>query len=287
MSRGLDHIVHAVRNLDAARDFYARLGFAVGARNRHPWGTHNHIVQLPGFFIELLTLAEPDQLGGDDMSRLFGAFHQAFLKKHEGFSFLMLESADAAADAAQFRQAKIAASDSLRFERAGKRPDGTGIKVAFSLAFADDRLAPDCGFAVCQQHFPENLWNAAFQAHPNGVDGVKGVVLVADNPSDHHIFLSAFSGVRELHSTSNGVSAATPRGVIEIMTPAAWRSYFDSPPPDIGDGMRLAAVRLRSREPKKLREILQGAGVETHEHLGRLIVGGNQALGATLIFETD
>ncbi|HME30252.1 MAG TPA: VOC family protein [Pseudolabrys sp.] len=56
MPRGLDHIVHAVRDLDAAADLYRRLGFNVGARNRHPWGTHNHIVQLPGFFIELLAV---------------------------------------------------------------------------------------------------------------------------------------------------------------------------------------------------------------------------------------
>ncbi len=30
MARGLDHIVHAVRDLDAAADFYRRLGFIVG-----------------------------------------------------------------------------------------------------------------------------------------------------------------------------------------------------------------------------------------------------------------
>ncbi len=62
MSRGLDHIVHAVHDLAAAADFYRRLGFAVGSRNRHPWGTHNHIVQLDGFFVEILTVAEPDLL---------------------------------------------------------------------------------------------------------------------------------------------------------------------------------------------------------------------------------
>ena len=73
MARGLDHIVHAVRDLDAAAELYRRLGFTVGARNKHPWGTHNHIVQLPGFFIELLTVAEPDKLGDDGISKLFGA----------------------------------------------------------------------------------------------------------------------------------------------------------------------------------------------------------------------
>ena len=65
MARGLDHIVHAVRDLNAAADLYRRLGFTVGARNKHPWGTYNHIVQLPGFFIELLTLGEPEKLGSD------------------------------------------------------------------------------------------------------------------------------------------------------------------------------------------------------------------------------
>jgi catechol 2,3-dioxygenase-like lactoylglutathione lyase family enzyme len=287
MPRGLDHIVHAVRDLDAAADFYRRLGFIVGARNRHDWGTHNHVVQLPGFFIELLTLAEPDKLGKDGLSRLFGAFNQAFLREHEGFSFLMLESADAAADAAQFKQAGIAASDALRFERAGKRPDGAEIKVAFSLAFARDPLAPDCGFAVCQQHFPENFWNPAFQAHPNGVSAVAGIVMVADNPSDHHIFLSAFANERVLHSTSNGISLQTPRGRIEIMTPVAYRKSFDCEPPGLAGGARIAALRFFVREPGGMEAVLREAGLKARDHLGRLVVGPDLAFGAALVFEGE
>ena len=139
MPRGLDHIVHAVRDLDAAAELYRRLGFTVGARNRHPWGTHNHIVQLPGFFIELLTLAEPDKLGSDGFSKLFGAYNRDFLKRGEGLSLLILESQDAGADEAAFRAAGIAGSEVMRFEREGKRPDGTPVKVGFSLAFADDK----------------------------------------------------------------------------------------------------------------------------------------------------
>jgi len=81
VARGLDHIVHAVRDLDEAVALYRELGFTVGARNKHPWGTHNHIVQMPGFFIELLTLAEPDKLGSDGFSQLFGAYAGDFLKR--------------------------------------------------------------------------------------------------------------------------------------------------------------------------------------------------------------
>src|SRR5712691_7132407 len=187
MSRGLDHIVHAVRDLDATAELYRRLGFTVGARNRHAWGTHNHLVQLPGFFIELLTVAEPEKLGTDGLSALFGTFNRIFLKNHEGLSFLILESEDAATDAARFRSAGIGVSDAMRFERDGKRPDGSAVKVGFSLAFARDAKAPAIGFAVCQQHFPENFWNPAFQQHPNTANGVAGVVLVAEKQTDHHI----------------------------------------------------------------------------------------------------
>ena len=62
MPHGLDHIVHAVRDLDAAAAFYASAGFIVGARNRHPWGTHNRIVQLKNCYIELLTVADPEKI---------------------------------------------------------------------------------------------------------------------------------------------------------------------------------------------------------------------------------
>ena len=103
MPRGLDHIVHAVRDLDAAADFYRRLGFTVGARNRHPWGTHNHVVQLASnCFIEVLTVAEPEKLTDDGISKQFGRFNQDFIARHEGLSMLILESTDAKADAAAF-----------------------------------------------------------------------------------------------------------------------------------------------------------------------------------------
>ena len=114
MSRGLDHIVHAVRDLNAASALYRALGFTVGARNRHPWGTHNHIVQLPGFFIELLTVAEPEKLGGEGFAALFGRFNQAFLARQQGLSFLMLEGQNATADARDFAAAGIAGSARLR-----------------------------------------------------------------------------------------------------------------------------------------------------------------------------
>jgi glyoxalase-like protein len=249
LARGLDHIVHAVRDLDAAGAHYQSLGFTVGARNKHSWGTHNRIVQFPGVFIELLTLAEPGKLGHDGFSKLFGAYTGEFLKRGEGLSLLILESRDARADESDFRAAGIAASDVMRFDREGSRPDGTPVKVGFSLAFAEDKHAPDIHFAICQQHYPENFWNPAFQKHPNGVTGIAGVVLVAPEPATHVAFMQNFGSVMP-KQTSEGFSLTTPRGAIEVMTPVVFSHRFGLPAPDTSRGARLAAIRFSGGKPQ-------------------------------------
>ena len=285
MSRGLDHIVHAVRDLDKAADFYRRIGFTVGARNRHSWGTHNCLVQFPGVFIEILTLAEPEKLGDDSISRLFGRFNGDFLKAHEGLSQLVLESRDAVADERAFREQGIAASEAMRFEREGKRPDGSTVKLAFSLAFARDPLAPETGFFVCQHHFPENFWNPAFQKHMNGATGVTGVVFVADNPTDHHIFMSAFAGERELQSTSSGISVVTTRGEIQIMDPVAYRHHFGIEAPGANKGMPLSALRLTAPDLPRVEHSLTSSGTHFLRHMDRVVIAPAQAMGAALVFE--
>ncbi|HEX2353018.1 MAG TPA: VOC family protein [Xanthobacteraceae bacterium] len=284
MAGGLDHVVHAVRDLAAAAELYRRLGFTVGARNRHAWGTHNHLVQLPGFFVELLTVAEPEKLGSDGFSALFGTFNRIFLKDQEGLSLLILESDDAATDAARFRSAGIGVSDAMRFEREGKRPDGAAVKVGFSLAFARDAKAAAVGFAVSQQHFPENFWDPAFQQHGNTASGIEAAVLVADNPSEHRAFLSAFAGVRDLSVTSSGITASTPRGDISVIQPAAFRSRFGTEPPDVSRGARLAAMQFRVRDRAALSAALAAGGIATFSRMDATIVGPQTALGATLVF---
>ena len=174
MPRGLDHVVHAVGDLEGAAELYRRRGFTVGARNRHSWGTHNHGVQLSGFFIELLTVAEPGNLGTDGFSNLFGRFHQSFIGNQDGLSLLLLATDDAATDAAALQSAGIAASEVLKFEREGKRPDGAAVSVAFSLASARMPGRPGAGFrglpAAFSGEFLESGASAACQ-HREGRRG--------------------------------------------------------------------------------------------------------------------
>ena len=289
MARGLDHIVHVVRDLDAAAALYRALGFQVGARNRHSrsWGTQNHIVQLPGTFIELLTVADATHIAPhapDFFS--FGAFNRDFLARGEGLSMLVLEGRGAP-DAEAFRAAGIGDFQVYDFEREGKRPDGTPLKVAFSLAFARDPLAPDVGFFTCQHRHPANFWNPTFQDHPNTAARVAGVVLVAANPADHHVFLSAFCGERDMLATSSGLSIRTPRGEIQVMDPTVFTGRFCVAPPDIAGGARLAALRFGMCDFDKAASALRSGGMAVSDRTGCLVVGPQAAMGAALIFEPD
>jgi catechol 2,3-dioxygenase-like lactoylglutathione lyase family enzyme len=259
--RGLDHIVHAVRDLDAAAEFYQGLGFTVGARNKHPWGTHNRLVQFPGFFIEILTFAEPDKLGDDGFSTLFAAYNRDFIARGEGLSLLILESKNATADEAELRRAGIAASPEMRFEREGKKPDGSTVKVGFTLAFAEDKGASDIHFCICQQHYPENFWNPAFQKHANGIERVAGVVMVAAEPARHRPFLLSYTGATDAKPAGDGFSIALPRGAIEMMTPSAFTARYGLAAPDTSRGARLAAIRFSGAKVADNRLAAFGAGL--------------------------
>lgn len=284
MARGLDHVVHAVRDLDASADLYARVGFRVGARNRHPWGTHNRLVQFPGFFLELVSFAEPEKLGADGFSVLFAAYNRDFAAAHEGLSMIVLESRDAAADRAAFERTGIAASQTMHFEREGKRPDGSTVKVGFSLSFAEDRSAPEIHFATCHQHYPENFWNPEFQRHPNGASGVAEAVLVSNDPQQHREMLLAFTGAEKSRPEDGGYVIPLPRGRISVRTPAELQSRYGVAAPDPGTGARVAALRFDVADLQVMQGTFETAGVPFRRTGDVAIVPADRAFGATLLF---
>ncbi|MDB5546909.1 MAG: Glyoxalase [Tardiphaga sp.] len=284
MARGLDHIVHAVADLDAAADFYRRCGFKVGARNKHPWGTHNHVVQLPGFFIEVLTVGEPDKLGDDGLSRHFGLPNQQAIARGDGFSMLVAESDDSADDVAEFVRANIADSGVLPFSRQATLPDGSSATVGFSLAFARDLMSPQTLFATCQQSNPEAFWSTAYQQHANGATAVAGAVLVAAKPADHAKFLRTFIGAADVEQRVAGIALRTPRGEIDVLEPAAFAERYGVVC-DLGERAMIAALRIAVENLDAVDSILRDGEIPSHRHGALLIVPPQAAFGATLIFE--
>lgn len=217
--RGLDHLVLGVHDLDAAGAFYERLGFRVGARNRHPWGTHNRIVQFAGSFLELITVGERHLIPEHAPGRFsFGAFVRDALEAGEGMSMLVLESLDAVADNAAFHASGIGSFEPFFFERQAVKPDGITVRVAFSLAFASNPDAPGLGFFVCQQHEPQNFWSHDLQKHPNGAAQLACVQMAVPEANAHDAFLAAFTGVPGVPDPQSGLVYQLPRGRIELAT---------------------------------------------------------------------
>ena len=284
MARGLDHIVHAVGDLDAAADFYRRCGFKVGARNRHPWGTHNHVVQLSGFFIEVLTVGEPDKLSDDGLSQRFGKPNQDAIMRGDGFSMLVLESDDSASDVDDFAKAKIGVADSRTFSRQAILPDGSTATVGFSLAFACDPTSPQTLFATCQQANPDAFWSRAYQQHANNAASVAGVVLVAAKPADHAEFLKAFTGVDEVEQRVAGIALRTPRGEIDVLEPQAFYERYGVVCKS-GEGAVIAGLRIGVAHLDDVESVLREGEIPSHRQGALLCVPPQAAFGATLIFE--
>jgi hypothetical protein len=110
--------------------------------------------------------------------------------------------------------------------------------------------------------------------------------MVADNPTDHHIFLKAFTGVSDLHSNSIGIKARTENGDIEIMEPASFRDQFGVSPDINGEGMTLNALRFDVADIAQAEILHRQHGIASRRHAGRLVVPPDVGFGATLIFET-
>ena len=151
MPRAVDHLVIAARDLPEQAALYRRLGFQVGARNRHPWGTENHIVQFDGAFLELIGLG--DEFAAPHPNEAvypFAGFLARYLGQRQGLAMMVMRSADAEADRRGFEAAGIGGFARFDFARKGRRPDGREVEVAFSLAFAASPALPETGFFVCQ-----------------------------------------------------------------------------------------------------------------------------------------
>jgi catechol 2,3-dioxygenase-like lactoylglutathione lyase family enzyme len=285
MTRGLDHLVLAVRDLDAAGRLYERLGFQVGSRNRHPWGTENRLVQFPGSFLELITVGEGARIPPHEPGVFsFGAFVRDYLARREGLAMLVLDSESAKSDAALFAQAGIGAFQPFSFERLGRKPDGGEARVAFTLAFAQDPRAPFAGFFTCQQHVPENFWNPDFQQHPNLARSLSAVVYAAPDPEGHRSFLSAFTGTDPTKAADRDLSFPLARGRLDVMTPDDAAELYGSVEAE-ADASGFVAFAVRVDEIERQVHGLDAGGIPYQRMGSRAVVPASAAFGVAVAFE--
>jgi catechol 2,3-dioxygenase-like lactoylglutathione lyase family enzyme len=283
MARGIDHLIIAVRDLEAARRTFEGLGFTVAPIARHPFGTANAVIQFAGSYLELVSVYDPQLIPAVRPGVLsFAAFNRDFLAKREGMSMLALKSADAAADQADFEAHGLPGFEPLHFERMATGPDGVDRPVSFSVTFTREPRLKEVGFLTCQHHRPENFWRQEYQCHANGALGVGSAVLVARDPADFHAFMTVFSGMRDMSSTSLGVTFDVGDGAIELLSPVGFEAWFgENTDPD---PRRFLACRIEVPGLGKTREVLLKNGVAFSERQGALVVPPQAAHGLAIAF---
>ena len=243
--KGIDHLVLAGRDLDAMRDVYGGLGFTLTPRAQHPFGTGNTAIQLHGSYLELLAITRPQDIVEPQPGQFsFPAFNRDYLARHEGFSMLVLGTADASAEIDTWRDAGLQTYEPFDFSRMAKLPDGEERRIGFSLAYTSTPAAPWLGHFACQHHAPEYFAQPQYQAHANTAQAIRDVWVCGNGALDLGEHMRVFTGGEGAVEAPGRIVFRTPRGMIVLADAANFSAAFGVAPPHPEDGPHLAGFTV-------------------------------------------
>src|SRR5688572_13933658 len=143
---GIDHTLVGVRDLEAARATWWRLGFTVTPRGRHiGWGTGNYCVMLESGYVELLGIVDPSQF----LNNLDG-----FLEKREGLMGLAFGTDNSGACAEALKASDVVFEGPKSLKRKLELPEGE-VLPAFDLLYLDRAATPGLNAFITHHLTPE------------------------------------------------------------------------------------------------------------------------------------
>jgi catechol 2,3-dioxygenase-like lactoylglutathione lyase family enzyme len=171
---GLDHVLIGVRDLEAARAAYARLGFTVTPRGRHVgWSTGNYCVMLAHDYIELIGVIDPSQPRRSIEQRIAEAGDVGV-----GFA---LASGDEAAAFRAWSEAGLA-PERRALSRPLDLPEGT-VEPRFALVQVPPAATPWIPIFVCRHLTPDLVRRPGWTEHPNTAVGIRAMLAVVPDPA--------------------------------------------------------------------------------------------------------
>jgi catechol 2,3-dioxygenase-like lactoylglutathione lyase family enzyme len=170
---GIDHVILGVRDLEAARRNWSRLGFTLSPRGRHiEQPTANYCVMFASDYIELLGVIGPDasrhRLGD------FLAFREGLM----GIAFAPLGSAEEARAALAERGLHPSAPRALA--RRIELPEGETLP-RFNLVSLPRDETPGLDCFLCSHLTPELMRRGEWLHHPNGAAELEAVYVLVDS----------------------------------------------------------------------------------------------------------
>ena len=167
----LDHLViNTHYNIDAAQTLLEGLGFTVTPRGYHTLGSVNHLVVLPGGYLELI-----GQPRDSDKVR------QEILDSPVGIDGLVYAVDDIEACHDRWLVLGLDAQPVQHFSRPVD-VEGKSVDARFSTV----RLRPGQFAAgrvyACRHLTPELVWRPEWMAHANGAHGISSLLVIDEDP---------------------------------------------------------------------------------------------------------
>jgi catechol 2,3-dioxygenase-like lactoylglutathione lyase family enzyme len=208
---GIDHVIVGVRDLEAARETWRRLGFTLSPRGRHiDQPTGNYCVMFPSDYIELLGVVDP----GDSTHRLgnFLAWREGLM----GLAFAPVGSADDAR-AALLRKG-LHPAEPRPLARQIELSEGT-VLPRFNLVSLPSEETPGLDSFLCGHLTPELMRRPEWLAHPNGVTGLKAV----------HILVESTAPLLAAYDRLFGIVQVTTTDAVALVHVGRHRLVFSTP----------------------------------------------------------
>ena len=271
----LDHVVIAVKNLDAAAATYRKFGFTLTPRGLHEGkGTGNHCIMFGSTYIELLGIV--DETGAK------GRLAQRVNDRGEGGMAIAYGADDADQTYAALRAAGIEAEAPNDLSRPLDL-DGKRDIVRFRNIMLPGLQLPGTMQFVCTHLTPE-LTRAHFQwqLHPNNATGVAEVLVNAEKPHDHLQEFGALFGSSNAWQTKDGsLEGQKQNSRIVVLTEREIRNRFRTK-----DELRAGIVGLsiRVHEIDAVGAMLDMGRISYRETEIGIILPASAAHGVTLEF---
>ena len=250
---GFDHPVIAVRDMEAARGTYERLGFTIPPRGSHiEWGTGNWCIMFEKDYIELRGILDPDR---------YTHHLEEFLAEREGLMGMALATTTAKEGYEALRARRLEPAEPKDLTRNFELPEGW-LKPRFRMVFLPESTAPGLMHLLLLEHLtPELIRRPEWLKHPNGVRRVRAITTVVDElDSVRPAYEKLFGEARIEHgvlTVSVGqharINVTTPDSLERLHGPAA---FDPEPTPPF-----LAAVSLEVESAPRVQELLKANDV--------------------------
>jgi hypothetical protein len=106
--------------------------------------------------------------------------------------------------------------------------------------------------------------------------------MVADEPSDHAEFMRAFTGIDEFSATSAGLRFETPRGGVDVLSPAAFVFEYDQHTST--SAPQLAAFTVAIPDLAAMKQRLVNSAIPFDAVKNALVIPAELAFGTVIRF---